>query len=166
MPLSRRFQVTVAVEDATETAVTWAAVCDAAGDLSSACSAEANVEPFSSRLSLVAAGVVALKKVTQFVAIVFAVPVRLAGTPDEEAADELDDVAGAEAEAEAAEVVAVVAGAEVAGADELELPPLHAASARLAAAAAMRSDPLLNRVFIERRPPEGGLSGGLQRMEN
>jgi hypothetical protein len=104
-----------------------------------------------------------LKKVTQFVAIVFAVPVRLAGTPDEEAADELDDVADAEAEAEAAEVVA---GAEVAGADALELPPLHAASARLAAVAAMRSDPLLNRVFIERRPPEGGLSGGLQRMEN
>jgi hypothetical protein len=106
-----------------------------------------------------------LKKVTQFVAIVFAVPVRLAGTPDEEAADELDDVADAEAEAEA-EAAEVVAGAEVAGADALELPPLHAASARLAAVAAMRSDPLLNRVFIERRPPEGGLSGGLQRMEN
>jgi hypothetical protein len=95
----------------------------------------------------------ALKNVTQFVAIVFAVPVRLAGTPDDDPADELDDVAGAEAGA--AGVVA--AGAEVAAGDELEL--LHAASARqLTATAARRSDPTLDRVFIERRPPEGWLS--------
>ncbi|HUN37313.1 MAG TPA: hypothetical protein VMU95_35385 [Trebonia sp.] len=100
-----------------------------------------------------------LKNVTQFVAIVFAVPVRLAGTPDEDPADELD--ADTEADAEAAGVVAagVVAGAEVAVVDELELELLHAASARqLTAATAMRSDPTLDRVFIERMPPEGWLS--------
>jgi len=157
LPLSRRFQVTVAVEDATETAVTWAEVWDATDDLSSACSAEENVEAFSSKLSLVDAGEAPLKNVTQFVAIVFAVPVKLAGTPDDEPAGELDDVA----EAEAAGVVAagVVAAAEVAAGGELELALLHAASARqLTAAAAMRSDPTLDRIFIERRPPESWLS--------
>jgi hypothetical protein len=150
LPLSRRFQVTVAVEDATETAVTWAEVWDATDDLSSACSAEENVEAFSSKLSLVDAGEAPLKNVTQFVAIVFAVPVRVDGTPDDEPVAELD------VDADAAGVVAT---AEVAAGGELELALLHAASARqLTAAAAMRSDPTLDRVFIERRPPEGWLS--------
>jgi hypothetical protein len=92
--------------------------------------------------------VVASKKVTQLVAIVLAVPVRLAGTPDDEPADDEPD-AVAEAEAVAAGVVAagVVAGTEVAVLGELEL--LHAEIARqLTATTAMRSDPALDRVFI------------------
>ncbi|HTU75687.1 MAG TPA: hypothetical protein VMG38_19400 [Trebonia sp.] len=153
--------MTVAVDDATETAVTWAAVCDATGDFSNACNAEENVEAFWSKLSLVEADEAPLKKVTQFVAIVFAVPVRLAGMPGDEPADELDDVADTEAAGTAGALAGDgPVGAEVAGvgagADEPEL--LHAASARqLRAAAAMRSDPTLDRVFIERRPPEGWL---------
>jgi hypothetical protein len=70
-----------------------------------------------------------LKNSTQFVAIVLAVPVRPAGTPEDEPADEPDELA--DAVAAGAEVVA--AGAEVvAAADEDEDEPdellLHAAA--------------------------------------
>jgi hypothetical protein len=87
-----------------------------------------------------------LKNVTQFVAMVFAAPVRPAGTPEDEPADELDDEAGAEADGGAE----VATGADVAEVvDELEPELPHAASTRQpTAATARRSDLTLERVYI------------------
>jgi hypothetical protein len=111
--------------------------------------------------SLVATGVAGLKNATQFVAIVFAVPVRPAGTPEDEPVPLAADEAAAEADA----------GAEVvAGADEDELDELlHAAavSARQATPAAATSDCHLDRrIFIRSRPPLRRLGAGYQSMEN
>jgi hypothetical protein len=101
-----------------------------------------------------------LKNATQFVAIVFAVPVKLAGTPEPEPAAEV---------AAGAEVAEVAAGAEVVAAAEEEeldeLPPLlHAVavSARHATPAAHATSDLslVRRMFMGRSPPGSWLNVG------
>ena len=154
MPLSSRFQVTLAaVLDVTDTAVTAADVFAPWGFEAWPAITDSNVEPFSRRDTLVAVGVLALKNVTQFVAIVLAVPVRLAGTPEDEPVDEPVEVAAGVVAA--AEVVAAGAEDEAAGADVDELDELlHAAavSARQATPAAATSDcHLERRIFIKKQ---------------
>ena len=94
-----------------------------------------------------------MKNVTQFVAIVFAVPERVAGTPEDEPVDEPVGVAAGVVAA--AEVVAAGAEDEAAGVDEDELDELlHAAaeSARQATPAATTSDCHLDRrIFIKKQ---------------
>jgi hypothetical protein len=92
-----------------------------------------------------------LKNATQLVAIVFAVPVRLAGTPEDEPVEPpvaLAEAAGAE-DAAGAEVVVAAGGGVEDVLDEL----LHAAavSARQATPAAATSDCHLDRrIFIRK----------------
>ena len=142
--MTSRFHLTVAaVLDVTVTAVTCAAACSAWANLDWPSIAVAKVGPFSRRDILVATGVFGLKNVTQFVAIVFAVPVRPAGMPGAglvalaagEAAAEAEGVAGADEDDELGEL-------------------LHAAavSARQATPAAATSDCHLDRrIFIRKQ---------------
>jgi hypothetical protein len=105
---------------------------------------------------LVAVGVAGSKNVTQFVATVFASPVRPAGmfesAPDA-AAVGAAEVLAAEAEALADAAADVVAAG---GAEDVELDPeLHAASARQLTVAATATNGLRGRIFIRNMPPEG-----------
>ena len=150
IPESSRFQVTLAVEPVTVTAVTCAAVSFAWALVASPARTAENFEPFCSRLTFVAVGVAGSKNVTQFVATVFASPVRPAGMFE----SELEAAAEAEAEAEAlADEAAALAdaAAEVVaagGAEDVELDAeLHAASARQLTVAATARNGLMEGVF-------------------
>ena len=128
LPLSSRFHVTVAVVAVMlETAVTWAPVSEAWLFPASLAKTAENFELFCSRDALVVADDDPLKNSTQFVAIVFAVPVRLAGTPEgvPPAAADVEVAAGAEVVAAGAEVAA---GADEDDEDELDELLLHAAA--------------------------------------
>ena len=111
------------------------------------------MEPFSRRDSRVAVGVFGLKNSTQFVAIVFAVPVRLAGMLGAELPAPAAEVAEVAEEEGLAAAEVVVADAD--GADEDELDELlHAAaeSARQATPAATTNDCHLDRrIFIKKQ---------------
>jgi hypothetical protein len=175
-PLSRRSHVTVADDPETVTAVTLAEVSDACGLLAWPARTEEYFEPFWSRLSLVAVGVLALKNATQLTATVFASPVRLAGTPEgvpDAVPDEEADAEAAGAEVAGAEVAgADVAAAEVAaGADVDELELLLqavAVSARHATAAVDTATDchLDRRISILTQASPSWLVAGLQSTEN
>jgi hypothetical protein len=96
----------------------------------------------------VAVGVAGSKNITQFVATVFASPVRPAGMFE---STELEAAADAEAEALADEAGALAgAAADVVaagGAEVVELDELHAASARQLTVAATARNGLKGRVF-------------------
>ncbi|HTR90688.1 MAG TPA: hypothetical protein VMI73_03000 [Trebonia sp.] len=145
--------MTVALDPATVTAVTCAEVSFPWAEVAWPARTAEKLEPFSSRLTLFAVGVVASKNVTQFVATVFAAPVRFAGmfeSEPEAAADGDAEVLAAEAEALGDEAEDV---GEAGGVEEVELDELHAASARqLAVAATARK--LRGRMFIRHVPPE------------
>jgi hypothetical protein len=88
-----------------------------------------------------AVGVVASKNATQFVATVFAAPVRPAGifesAPEAAADGETEALAGADALGEEAAALAEAEDAgEAGGVEDVELDELHAASARQPAVAA------------------------------
>jgi hypothetical protein len=114
----------------TVTAVTCAAVSFAWDELASPARTAENFEPFSSRVNFVAVGVAGSKNATQFVATVFASPVRPAGMFESEldAADGEAEVLAGEAEALAEAAADVV---EAGGVEDVELDPeLQAESAR------------------------------------
>ncbi|HEX9042303.1 MAG TPA: hypothetical protein VF838_14955 [Trebonia sp.] len=97
---------------------------------------------------MVAVGVAGSKNATQFVATVFASPVRPAGMFE----SELEAAADAETEALADEAGALAdAAADVVaagGAEDVELDPeLHATSARQLAVAATARNGLMGRIF-------------------
>jgi hypothetical protein len=148
IPESSRLQVTLAVEPLTVTAVTCAEVSLPCGELAWPASTAANFEPFCSRLSLFAVGTVGSKNVTQFVATVFASPVRPAGMFEfapEAAADGEAEVLADEAGAlgDAAEDVGEATGAV----DVVLDPEEHAVSTRQPAVAVTARSVLMGRIF-------------------
>ena len=155
IPERSRFQVTLALEPLTVTAVTCAAVSFPWGELAWPARTAENFEPFSSKVTLVAVGVAGSKNVTQFVATVFASPVRPAGMFE----SELDAVAVGAAEVLAAEAEALADGAEdvgeAAGVEDVELDELHAESARQLTATATATK-LMERMFTRAGLPKIG----------
>ena len=154
-PESSRFQVTVAAEPATVTAVTCAAVSFAWDEVAWPARTAENFEPFCRRVTLVAVGVAGSKKATQFVATVFASPVRPAGMFE----SELDAAADGEVEAlaDAAEALGDAAEdvGEAGGVEDVVLDELHAESARqLTVAATARK--LTGRMFTRAGLPKLG----------
>ena len=140
--------MTLALEPATVTAVTCAEVSDPWLELAWPVRTAENFEPFSSRLTLVAIGVAGLKNVTQFVATVFASPVRPAGMFE----SALEAAADAEPEALADEAGALADEAEdvgeAGGVEDVELDPeLHAASAKQLTVAATARNGLMGLIF-------------------